>query len=117
MKVWLDDIREPWRYGCLGWTWVKTYAEAVELLRTGTVTQISLDHDLAWEHYPGSGVSEAGYKEKTGRHVIDWMEEHSVWPEKISLHTMNPAGRENMEKILKRNRQSYQVWNLTSRPG
>jgi hypothetical protein len=46
MRLWLDDVRPPWRHGCLGWDWVTTAAEAIAALATGTVTEASLDHDL-----------------------------------------------------------------------
>src|SRR5439155_2676500 len=45
MKVWLDDRRSPYPDPD-SWTWVRTPAEAIELLKTGEVTEISLDHDL-----------------------------------------------------------------------
>ncbi len=42
MKVYLDDLRtEP-----KGWRRVYWPDEAIELLATGTVEEISLDHDL-----------------------------------------------------------------------
>lgn len=56
MNLWLDDVREPHKFGCLGWEWAKTAAEAIELLKTGKVEKASLDHDLAPDHYPWSGV-------------------------------------------------------------
>ncbi len=42
MKVYLDDERETPE----GWTRVYWPYEAIELLQTGQVTEISLDHDL-----------------------------------------------------------------------
>jgi len=42
MKLWLDDIRLSSR-SCY---WAKTPKEAVSQLVKGTVTEISLDHDL-----------------------------------------------------------------------
>jgi hypothetical protein len=43
MRVWLDDRRPP---PDGEWAWVKTPEEAIELLATGEVSEISLDHDL-----------------------------------------------------------------------
>lgn len=102
MKVWLDDIRNPARYGCIGWIWVENADAAIRLLASGLVTEISLDHDLALEHYPFSEVPEKDYKEKTGYDVICWMEENNVWPEKVYIHTMNPVGRVRMQAVLDR---------------
>ena len=100
MKVWLDDVREPWKHGRVGWTWVKNYDEAIELLLTGKVYEISLDHDLIYpDHYVGSPQHK---DEKTGYHVILWMEENSVWPREVHVHTANPAGRGRMLLALDR---------------
>lgn len=101
MKLWLDDVREPWRYGYLGWTWVKTAEEAIKLLKTGKVTEASLDHDLAWEHYPGSEVPPDKYTFKTGYDVVCWMEENGVWPKDgVEVHSMNPVGADRMRKVI-----------------
>ena len=58
MKIYLDDEREA----PPGWHLVKTSDEAIELLNGGSVTEISLDHDL--------GDDRAG----TGYDVILWIE-------------------------------------------
>jgi hypothetical protein len=42
MRVWLDDVRDAPD----GWVHVQTPEEAIELLRSGKVKEISLDHDL-----------------------------------------------------------------------
>lgn len=102
MKLWLDDVRQPWKYGCIGYEWAKTADEAIALLSTGKVTFASLDHDLSWEHYPGSG-SQPPYREKTGYDVVCWMEEHDVWPmDGVVVHSMNPVGREKMWAAINR---------------
>jgi len=101
MKLWLDDVREPWKHGCLGWTWAKTAEEAIEFLKTGKVEEASLDHDLAWEHYPGSGIPSTQYTAKTGYDVVLWMEENNVWPPNgVRVHSMNPVGRAKMEAAI-----------------
>jgi hypothetical protein len=101
-KLWLDDIREPWKHGCIGWTWVKTADEAIELLKTGTVEVASLDHDLAVEHYPGEDVREENYTEKTGYAVVEWLEQNpQYWPSGgVKVHSMNPVGRERMQLVI-----------------
>lgn len=101
MKLWLDDVRQPWKFGCIGWEWAKTADEAIALLKTGAVTQASLDHDLAPEHYPFAEVPEAEYKEKTGYTVVLWMEENNVWPvDGVTVHSMNPVGRTRMMVVI-----------------
>jgi len=96
MKLWLDDVRDPKDWGHIGWVWVKTYDEAVQMLRTGQVKMASLDHDL-------SLAATLGYPcgEKTGYDVVCWMEEHDVWPRYgVQVHSMNPVGAERMRKVI-----------------
>jgi len=82
MKVYLDDTRQAPE----GWILVKTYQEAVHLLMTEDVTDISLDHDL--------GTDETGYD------VIVWIERNvysgNIPKPTISIHTSNPAGYKKM---------------------
>lgn len=90
MKVYLDDERETPE----GWERVFHVWEAIEKLKTGMVTEISLDHDL------GSG-------EPTGYDVILWIEEQvftnpKYLPPKIWLHTANPSGKEKMKLAIRR---------------
>lgn len=97
--LWLDDDpkRKPPICG-LSWTWVRTYDEAIEALKSGTVVFASLDHDLADEHYvkyfsaeyEGLDYDTSDCKEKTGYDVLLWMQENDVWPsEGVRIHTMN----------------------------
>ena len=85
IKVFLDDMRtEP-----EGWVLVKTAREAIELLQTNDVEEISLDHDL--------GEEENG----TGYDVISWLEKEvyqsNFSPPVIHIHTANPVARERMK--------------------
>lgn len=103
MKMWLDDIRPPWEHGRIGWTWVKTAAEAIECLRSGQITEASLDHDLKIEHYPWSGTPMEKMTD-TGYDVVEWMEKNKVWPEEgVHVHSLNPAGAERMMRVILRN--------------
>lgn len=85
MKVYLDDLR-PTPEG-----WVRVYwpDEAIELLKTGEVEIISLDHDL--------GDDERG----TGNDVVLWIEEavftQHFTPPEIKVHSANSAARKKME--------------------
>jgi hypothetical protein len=60
VRVWLDDRRPAPR----GWRRCYTPDQMIELLQTGEVTEISLDHDL--------GLTE-GEREETGYDVLLWM--------------------------------------------
>lgn len=85
MKVYLDDERTtPARWGRLYWP-----DEAIELLSSGDVAEISLDHDL--------GDDDRG----TGYDVVLWIEEqvmlHGFVPRKMSVHSANVSARLKME--------------------
>ncbi|WP_020405206.1 cyclic-phosphate processing receiver domain-containing protein [Hahella ganghwensis] len=85
MKVYLDDERKTPE----GWTRVYWPEEAIELLQTGKVEEISLDHDL--------GDDDHG----TGYDVVLWIEEQVITndfqPPKIRVHSANSSAREKME--------------------
>ena len=98
VRLWLDDIRDPEHHGCIGWTWAKTAQEAIAILATGRVVQASLDHDLTITQT--LGMSD---KEDTGYTVACWMAEHGVWPsEGTRCHSMNPAGRQRIEAVIRK---------------
>ena len=86
VKVYLDDERETPK----GWARVYWPDEAIRLLETESVVEISLDHDL--------GDDERG----TGYDVILWIEEAVVTrgfqPPKIKVHSANSSAREKMER-------------------
>lgn len=85
MKVYLDDERTTPE----GWVRVFWPDEAIVLLQTGAITEISLDHDL--------GDDERG----TGYDVVLWIEEvvktRNFAPPKMSVHSANSSARQKME--------------------
>ena len=85
MKVYLDDERPTPE----GWTPTRWPEEVIDLLKTGKVTELSLDHDL--------GDDEHG----TGYDVVQWIEKAVVTegfqPPKISVHSANVSARQKME--------------------
>jgi len=95
MKVYLDDERET----PSGWHRVYWPEEAIELLKTGQVEEISLDHDL--------GDDDHG----TGYDVILWIEEAVVArgfkPPKIAVHSANSSARVKMELGIKSITEKY----------
>lgn len=94
MKIWLDDdLDDPEktkRHTPPGWVGVKTAHEAIDYLKTGNVTEISLDHDLGDEAIVGNGYQ-----------VARWIEEHVIndnfVPPIITIHSANPTGRRNIQ--------------------
>jgi len=90
MKVYLDDERATPD----GWLRVYWPEEAIELLKTGKVEEISLDHDL--------GDDERG----TGYDVVLWIEEavftRGFEPPKTRVHSANSSARFKMELGIKK---------------
>ncbi len=84
MQVYLDDERPT----PAGWTRVYWPDEAIALLETGDVEEISLDHDL------GDDARGTGYD------VILWIEEavalRGFKPPKIGVHSANSSARLKM---------------------
>ena len=92
MKIWLDDNRIAHK----GFHWVYSVNEAKKLIqlceKTNEPTEIlDLDHDL------GEYAKDGG----DGIKLVDWLAETKrFYP--IKLHTMNPIGRENMQREINR---------------
>ena len=97
LRVWLDDDLVD-RAAPEGWVQVTTAREAIELLLTGRVVELSLDQDLGDDEQFGRGVD-----------VVDFIvteqevNRRDLWPrDGISLHTANPAGRDAMARTIRR---------------
>ena len=84
MKVYLDDLRMTPE----GWTRAYWPDEVIAYLKTGEVTEISLDHDLGDD------------KRGTGYDVLEWIEKETATnnfdPPIISIHTANVSARLKM---------------------
>lgn len=88
MKVFLDDLRtEP-----DGWVRVFWPDQAIALLESGLVTDISLDHDL--------GDDQRG----TGYDVLLWIEEavhlRDFVPPRMQVHSANTSARLRMQAAI-----------------
>lgn len=97
MKLWLDDVRPA---PDETWTHAETAEEAIELIKTGRVTQVSLDHDL-------------GIARKTGYDVACFIEAMAhtgqIPPiKKFAVHSANPVGRERMVQALRSARDAWE---------
>lgn len=92
MKIWLDDNRIAPK----GFHWVYSVNEAKKLIQLREKTNepieiLDLDHDLG-EYFKDGG---------DGIKLVDWLAETKrFYP--IKLHTMNPIGRENMQREINR---------------
>ena len=84
MKVFLDDER----IAPDGWVQARWPDDVINLLKSGNVTHLSLDHDL--------GDDQHG----TGYDVLLWIEQevalHRFVPPEVTIHTANPAARQRM---------------------
>ncbi len=89
IKIYLDDERPA----PSGWIGVRWPEEAIRLLETGDVTELSLDHDLGDDRHG------------TGYDVILWLEEavalRGFRPPRITVHSANSSAREKMELGLR----------------
>lgn len=105
MKLFLDDIRDPANRGYIGWTWAQTAEEAIALLKTGEVECASLDHDLTDEQMLGGMLGEVREDGvKSGYDVVCWLEQNpQYWPPGgVVVHSMNPAGKQRMEQVIRK---------------
>ena len=97
MKLYLDDIRlgPIYKPGALNiidadndWVIVRSVENAQQLIMTGLVTEMSLDHDM-------------GPKALTGMDLVKWMVDTGHWPSgDIIVHSANIIGAENMMVLL-----------------
>ena len=101
MKIWVDDVRPaPKEY-----VWCRTVYEtiwAIDHIETmssmmhdkifWSVELIDLDHDAGdYAQYGGDYIR-----------ILDWLEETGRnYP--IRIHSMNPIGRGNMRRIIRKN--------------
>lgn len=92
MKIWLDDIR-PVPEGYVG---ARSVNETIRLIEDAEskgveIEILDLDHDL------GDFASDGGDAIK----ILDFLvERETYYP--IAIHTSNPVGRANMERMINR---------------
>ena len=92
MKIWLDDLRPAPN----GYNIAQSVNEAIKLIVDAEnnnieIELIDLDHDL------GDYASDGGDAIK----LLDWLaERESFYP--VAIHTANPVGRANMERMIER---------------
>ena len=116
-KLFLDDIRNPidaYSYTKFelfldeDWIIVRNYTKFIEYIqfRWNTLNAfpiiIAFDHDLDDQHY-GADVNSV-FTEKTGMDCAKWLVDFCI-DNDLTLphfvcHSMNPAGRDNINKLL-----------------
>ena len=118
-NLFLDDERVPldclrYTYNTIyidvDWVIVRNYNDFVSYISNhGLPEIISFDHDLADIHYRNCNhVDKMDYEsldEKTGYHCAKWLIDFIISNDlelpKILIHTMNPVGRENIDRLFK----------------
>lgn len=102
MKLWLDDeyeARKSWFPSTEGWTHCRWPSEVLEHLKTGTVKELSLDHDL--------GEGNECLHPRTGYDVLVWLEEQVATGQwkfplpTIRIHSRNSVGRDRMKAAIR----------------
>jgi Cyclic-phosphate processing Receiver domain len=84
IRLWVDDLRPAPD----GWTLATGSAEAIHLLSTEVVAELSLDHDLGGDD--------------TTRPIVLWMCQHEIWPARVYVHSANPVGVEWLVGMIDR---------------
>lgn len=85
MKLWIDDIRLP----PPGWEWAKSSTEAIAILSSNVVDEVSFDHDLGGDD--------------TSRRVVIWICENDFcFPPVCRIHSANPVGIDWLEGMINR---------------
>ncbi len=92
IKIWLDDVRPAPE----GFSHCHSVNEAISVIlrceqQKFPIEIIDCDHDL------GDFAADGG----DGIKLLDWLaERNTLYP--VAIHTMNPVGRLNMQRMLKR---------------
>lgn len=97
MKLFVDDLRVAPE----GWVLARTITEAIRMLATQKVEEISLDHDIAYQNERGEFTGKCSQENYTP--VAWFIREMEIKdrPTLVHLHTANPDGARNIESILK----------------
>ncbi len=119
--LWLDDYRDPLKDDWLNFSpigrecavvWVKNYEEFICYIRTnGLPEAICFDHDLSDiqafttgfpEMMEGIDIPES---EKTGMDCAKWLVDYCIDNNVVlplyAIQSANPAGKENIDSLLK----------------
>lgn len=88
IKLWVDDVRQAPE----GYTWVRSVNEAIAAIKNNEIEVIDIDHDAGNFAFDGGDYIK----------LLDWLEEEGLsYP--IHIHSMNPIGRANMQRIIRHN--------------
>lgn len=92
VKIWVDDLRPvpPGYEGCKSVEETIALIEEIEMAG-GEIELLDLDHDLGdYAQFGGDAIK-----------ILDYLaERETFYP--IEIHTANPVGRANMERMIER---------------
>lgn len=92
IKIWLDDVREAPEGYCHCHSVNETVKKIIKCEREyAVIDEINCDYDLGDYAYDGGD----------GIKLIDWLAKRKTYYH-IALHTVNPVGRENMQREIDR---------------
>jgi hypothetical protein len=112
LRVWLDDDLVD-RPAPEGWLHVTTAREAISLLDTERVVELSLDHDLGDDERYGRGTDVADF-------LAEQQEIHGrlLWPrDGITIHSGNPYGRDAIRRTIRRHASRHLTVRESLTPG
>lgn len=106
MRLWLDDARPAPG----GWALARNYDEAVNLLITGDVVEVSLDYDLDLEVVAttatGLAIATSNRNTRSGYDVARWIEkavrDGRIPALKMRCHSTNPVGQQLITAVITR---------------
>src|SRR5688572_14441802 len=97
MRLFIDDLRTAPE----GWVLTRTITEAIRILATQKVEEVSLDHDIVYVNERGEFTGKCSQENYT---PVAWfireMEEQDR-PHTVYIHTANPDGATALTGILK----------------
>ena len=117
-NIFLDDVRRPSstqhvELPLYEWTIVRSYDEFIRTINSrGLPGFITFDHDLAIEHYPKTlnemdiqhKIDYTSMLNKTGYHCALWLIDYCMMKglrlPRFMVHSMNPAGKQNIIQVL-----------------
>ncbi len=102
MRIFLDDLRDAPLFDRLTgapvqWAVIRNADEAINLIRSGQVTDISFDHDL--------GEGKSGYD--VALVVEQLAHDKLIPPIDYYIHSGNPVGAGNIDKAMK---SAWRFW-------
>lgn len=92
VKIWVDDVR-PTPHGYMTIQSVDEFIEWFDKNGSDKIEVLDLDHDAGKFHSKGGDYIR----------ILDYLEFQGVENLKVRIHSDNPVGRQNMQRIIKKN--------------